>query len=432
MKTAGQVIGQHGVHAGAAASEIVRRFKGAELQRAAEAWVEHFFGRDDAAFEDGHQAATLEIVRAAADGTDLRALIDDLFPLGDERTPRNAGEGLLAIWPQRHDRSAAEDALIAWASACDESERLGLAVAFARHARIAYEVLGPLEYGASDVPCFGCREHRRTTDDGSKHLLVLACRRERACEHHVLDDEVLRAIPLDAYLEEPELLCMIHLMLRDNAGLPPLIEHAARGGLQADRGRPSWCNAVGILCRLEPDDQERAVEALAAHVLSTPEPAEFWGRFFARARGHRLRRNLFSGRGWGKKNLRRKLAPLAKAFLDREVWPVEPWNQALAQREDDEQAGDVSERHRVVLGEGLLQRALDEAQSVEARGRALQALGTLELGGTRSAARALSKIEHPPDLATEARDVQTRWAAAERRGRLDADLAIVDAVELLL
>jgi hypothetical protein len=445
MKTPKEILAKHAEDAVAAAMEFRGRgFEGQRLTDAAIAWCDHFSGRPGVLgakpFGAENDAAVWSVLAAAFEAQPPLA---DWVAAAREEREAAAGDAtysynwslmnlLLVLWEHRGSVAALRHVAETWASLQSCADRFEAARGLAAYPLLAYGLIGPLEYRATSLPCFGCTKHPRPVgDDGAPHLWLLYRRRTMGCEPHGLDDEVLERIPAGALVEEPGLTAVMMLWLNGELEPPTTLGPQLLAAISGRARGPTWRNAIGLLCGY-PDDRshEHAVDAITRMVAQARDPAREWRELFEGAAGM-LRYGLFTGARWGRKIRREKLLPLARAFLDRGVWPAGAWTSALRPRlgaAPPESDGDVGERQREVLAEGLLAIAKDDAEPEWRRRLALRAIGELRPGGDGSHARALSKVHGPATVTAEARRVQRRLR--ERTDRVDAELAIEDACAL--
>jgi len=437
LKTPEQIFAKHEEDPLAAADELLRRgFDGKQLEEASVAWCDFYadrrpaLGSSSATHDDGSLIVDM-VLRAYATSELLGA-----WAVEEKQRPRPVMwdaepvvDLLLDCWTVKDDAAALLPVVRAWARRRHEADRRTAALALRALPEIAYSLLGPLEYKPTAHPCFGCKVHPRpAADSGFAHLCLVRARRRDGLAPHTNDDAVLAALPSEAVVEEPSLMFMLRQWLHDGLAIPSAIAVAVERACEDPQHSHRWRNAVVLMCgRPEDACHRRAVAALANRMLTHEEPATAWKEFFGRPNGDE-RMGLFTGRGWGRKARRRKLLPLARAFLAREVWPTEPWAKALTAFFNEKAAPDPAEAQREVLAEALLHRVLDPAVSQEQRVRALEGLRTLQPGGDGSLIKALGKLRGS-ELEALATDV--RKTLRTRGTPMDADLALGDACEVL-
>ena len=440
MKTVDDVLL---LHAGApvdASIELVRRFKGAELRAAADAWCARFsseaprLSRFDVLDRAGrHEAFYVLVELATSDQEPLHSWVLRARTTEESGGTKGAASydtavlsAVLFLWPHRARVGAFDGLLKEWAAGQDDWEVADVARALWDYPDLAFGMLGPPMYRAPPEGwCYGCGQHpRKLLDTCAPHVDVVR-RRRQAKLRTPQDDAVLEAIPGVALVRDPILVSRMVRWLWDGIEVPQPLWSAAEVSLTGSW--EDWSGAVRLMCASFAH-RDRAVHLLATATSMTPDPTAA----LSGVSNARRDRGVFVGPGWGRDARARRLAPLSRALLERGVWPTKTW---LLSLEDDDHAHETSrEEHahewvREILADGLLAIARDVGASLTSRFRALDALERLMPGGHGGVAKALSSIESPPELQERARAVQ-RAFRAQRDGTLDAELAVADACEI--
>jgi hypothetical protein len=144
----------------------------------------------------------------------------------------------------------------------------------------------------------------------------------------------------------------------------------------------------------------------------------------------------FRGHGWRRDRVGKKLLPIARVLLARGIWPTQAWLDCLRPDEDASAVPSIEERTERcydrlerVLGEALLERALDPAERIELRSRAVRALGLLAPADDSNLVRSLGKLYEHPELRSCAKSAQREARDRRRASHLDGELRVMDAWE---
>lgn len=456
MRTAEDVLAKHGSAVLPAALELARRFQDDDTRlAAAAAWCDHVSSVDSASWEDsGHSyrdkewEAAHELCAAAMGGHPVlgewvQRAVRHIYMHGlmrrEVRYSQPLIAALLTVWPDRATPLRFPELLEAWARRADQYERGDVAAALYDFPDVAFRILGPLHGGDEEPACFGCDKHeRRFGSRWCSHLDVVRLRRLHALPRDEREAAVLSAIPSSAYLDNTLLVLAARRWLRCGLNPPPTLAYAVEHARDLEPASEPWGAAVALLCSHR-DWHEEGVRRLSEAVRASNSPKGILPSVAVTDVPRFGHEGLFVGRGWGKKERRKKLLPLVRAMLDRGCWSKGAWQASLAIA--DEEAFDagkavpdepeaVLKRQQELLAEGLLDVALDGGCVAPRRRRALDALEVLAPGGDGSWVRALSKIESPPDLCRHANDVQRRLS--QRRGAYtDPEFAIDDALDIM-
>ncbi len=187
-----------------------------------------------------------------------------------------------------------------------------------------------------------------------------------------------------------------------------------------------WANAMVVVLAHGPH-QDRAVLLLAEAIRGASSALEPLERLVT-PRNTLLGVAPFRGPGWGKEGLGKKLLPVTRALMARAVWPVGLFRWCFRPPRDGDGDDFALERMREVLAEGCLGMALDAAEAVDVRRRALDGLERLS-PVHESFQRALGKLTSAPaEIRYKGREVQR---ALGRAPPADAELAVADGCEVL-
>jgi hypothetical protein len=257
-------------------------------------------------------------------------------------------------------------------------------------------------------------------------------RQLRGCEPCDQDASALAEPSALQYLEHDGLLCLLRRLLGAGKDICSQIWPEVERVLPGPRDR-GWYRALAVQVA-SPPHQATAVEHMASSVREHTDPAHAL-HLVSGAIAHAG--SPFTGAGWGRKELGRKLLPISRVLLAREVWPTTVLLRCVTPDTRDARAyaetGDepLYERVKDILGEALLDRARDEHLPASARRRAIRSLGLL--GPTGEGAhliRAVGTLKRNPEL-----NVAVQFAEHEQRDRsrkrsvIDGETCILDAWE---
>ncbi len=318
----------------------------------------------------------------------------------------------------------AEAALLAWAASQPRRTRSLLAFLWSDdNAALGLALLGDPDYARPDCDC-GEAHPIAKAHAVLEHLLFILCGREARRPMHELERRILAQVPIDAWLEDQSLNRYAWLLLLAEADLGWVVGHARSRAV----GPKQHLGALWLLCGA--GESKLVVDTLATAARSAAPGENVLRELLSGDRGDPLRGGPFQGRGWGKRDRASLLLPLTRALLDRGDFPARDLRACLEQRGGADNRGDRAEqawRHvLIVLGEGLLDLARDRGMPLVRRGAAVSALGVLGRS-SNGWPQALTKMRSS-ELTTEIDAVLGLW---KREQPLDAELAVLDAVELL-
>jgi hypothetical protein len=260
-------------------------------------------------------------------------------------------------------------------------------------------------------------------------------RRLRGCQPCEQDVSALATPSPGQYLEHEGLRHRLRQLLGAANEIPPQIWPAVERVLAGPRDRGWYC-AIAVQAASAPH-QAAAVEHMANSVREHTNPAHAL-HLLSGAIAHSG--SPFTGTGWGRKDLGRKLLPISRVLLARGVWPATELLQCVTPDTRDAQeyaeSGDdpLWERVKDIMGEALLERARDLHQPAAARRRAIRSLGLLApTGAGANLIRAVGKLKQDPELGEA-----VQFAEREQRNRfrkrsaIDGETCILDAWEYLM
>jgi hypothetical protein len=350
---------------------------------------------------------------------------------GDEYVQYDATllSAILAVWPVREHVNEYPSRLRNWALAITlvpfrADVPLQLAEGLYEFADVAYFLI--------EHPPLGRCTHEFQREPLFAQASLALTRRLRGCEPCDRDASALEKPSGAQYLAHNDLLFLLRRLLGSGKDVPqqlwPEVEHIIAGPRLE-----GWYRALSLLVASAPH-QAGAVEHMAASVREHVDPAHAVRLLSGAIAGAG---SPFTGVGWGRKGLGRKLLPISRVLLARGVWPTAALLACVTPDARDPQAyaetGDepLYERVKDILGEALLERARDVALPVLARRRAIRALGMLApTGEGANRIRALGQLKEDPITRPAVRIAECEQRDRSRkRAALDGETCIMDAWE---
>jgi hypothetical protein len=337
-------------------------------------------------------------------------------------------DAMLWLWPARESPTQYPAKLREWAWSFTARPMLAhipltLAELLCGFPEIAYSLL---EY----PPIARCA-HEVAGDPMLARASLALLRMRLRCPPDPRDDNALVQPSAKQYLASRQLLSRLRDVLAHGQDIPahvwPEVECVLAGPRELE-----WYCAVALLAAAEPRQAE-AVQHMADHLRAHTCPT----RALELLSGHVAEvGSPFSGRGWSRKTLGRKLLPLSRVLLKRGIWPTAAWLRCVSSDTEDpkttaeERLDHSFELVKSIFGEALLERALDPAEPMMSRQQAIAAIGLLEPGGDeKSLIRALGKLRHDVELGASAKQVQREHRDRCRHGRTDPEMCLLDALE---
>lgn len=336
---------------------------------------------------------------------------------------------MLFLWPSRDDIAGYQSRLCAWAHAVPlVNEQLAhtpmsLAESLCAFPDVAYELLAqpPLSRWADAVQ----------KDPALSGAYLALYRRLRGCAPCEQDERALEKPAAAQYLEHDCLRRLLRELLAKGTAVPELIwpevDRILGGGRDV-----AWYQALALLTGYLPR-QNDAVALMAATLKTHPNPKGFLELLSGSITDVG---NPFRGHGWARGDVGPKLLPMARVMVARGVWPTSVWldclrpcNQEGAGVGSEEWTERAYDRVKRVLGEALLERASDPAESIELRRRAVRAIGLLVPADDSNLLRSLGRFYENSELCTAAKDAQREARDRARASHIDGELCVMDAWE---
>lgn len=411
----------------------------AEISTAAAAWCAAAAKTVPTAERPSHGDPWAEVHTLLRAGSRDSGVFSQWVELAREEKPSHDGKpdvrydydllrALAYCWPRRAQGADLIRALCEWGHLCFIRERekvcdsncLSLALKLSEYPDAAYALLDSVA---------GLAAQFAESRDSSVHPIIVALERRRhrfeSCARDGL--ELARIVP-ELVLENDFLWGYLRYHLCDGRGFD-LEWQGIVAALDGPRNDLRWYRALRLLAAC-PDHQARAVSIISTVLATSKDPIRQFSVIIKQP--PTLPPGIFSGPGWGRGELPRKLLPITRVLVRKRKWPGDIWRDCFEStlrghetRPGQDPVEPEHERVREVLAEAFLDRALDEREVMSTRSAALAGIGILQPGGNGGIARAVGKLL-PTELRDQAKEVSKRLRDG-RAGRTDAELAVLEA-----